>query len=105
MNQLRIAGTEGPEPDANGNPIPQELDTPEFREAWTLWNEYRVEAKFKAYKPIGARITLKRLSQWGSSRSVAAIEHSIHMGYQGIFEPRDADKTPPAKTVKAKYYR
>ena len=66
-------------------PIPKELDTPEFREAWGEWLAYRIE-KRKPVTPRSARMSFKTLMDMGPPRAVAAIQHSIGNGYQGIFE-------------------
>lgn len=65
--------------------IPQELDTPEFREAWSDWVKHRAEKRQKV-TPTAGRNALVKLARWGPARAVAAIKHSLANNWQGIFE-------------------
>jgi len=65
--------------------IPETLDTKSFREAWQDWIEYRRERKPKVTAQA-AKAQLKKLTELGNDRAIAAIENSIASGYQGIFE-------------------
>ncbi len=67
-------------------PIPAELDTSEFQQAWSEWKEH-LRQKRKPMKPLQEA---KQLSTWaanGVERTIAAINHSIANGWQGLFEP------------------
>jgi hypothetical protein len=66
--------------------IPENLNTLEFLATWQEWKNYRAEKK-KKLTPTGAATQLKRFSEWGVSRSIAAIEHTIFSGWEGIREP------------------
>ena len=66
--------------------IPSELDSADFREAWERWEQHRKEIK-KTLTPSTTAAQLRKLATWGVLRAVAAIEHSIEKGWQGIFEP------------------
>lgn len=68
--------------------LPEVLDTPEFRDAWADWYEYRAESNLKAYVPTGARGQLTKLAKLGHDEAIAAIEHSIAQAYQGIYPSR-----------------
>jgi hypothetical protein len=68
-------------------PIPPQLDTPEFRSAWSEWVKHRHERK-PAVTATSARNAFKIMARWGPARSVEAIRHSIAGGYQGIHEPK-----------------
>ncbi len=57
----------------------------EFVAAWASWTEHRRETK-KKLTPTSVRMQFKKLSAMGEPRAIAAIEHSIASGYQGIFE-------------------
>ena len=72
---------------ASGVPIPVELDTPEFREAWGLWLRHRSERTPK-YTATAAEAQLKRLVGIGASRAAIAASHSTAQGWQGIYEPK-----------------
>ena len=63
--------------------IPDTLDCPEFRQAWTDFMDHRKEIK----KPItdrAKRMTLKRLSNGTVKDAIDAIEASIANGWQGL---------------------
>jgi len=67
-----------------------DADIPEgLRPAWAEWNEYRKQAKLRAYTPIGAKKQVKVLVALGVTRAVAAIEYSIRQNFQGIYEERE----------------
>lgn len=65
---------------------PKEIDTPECRAAWALWESYRKERGLARYKPIGLRQQLKRLSAFPPDTLVRLIEYSIAQNYQGIID-------------------
>lgn len=71
--------------------IPSNLDTPEFKAAWSGWIADRRERR-KPMTDRAAELALRRLAEWGPERAVAAIEHSIANGWQGIFEPQGGPK-------------
>lgn len=71
-----------------GGRMPDELDTPRFSNAWEAWRADRRERK-KPLTPRAEAMQLKNLSKMGESRAVAALEHSIANGYQGIYEPKN----------------
>lgn len=66
--------------------FPKNLATDEFRELWTRWERHRREIK-KPLKPTMVESQIKKLSEWGHDRAVAALEHTISQGWQGIREP------------------
>jgi hypothetical protein len=66
--------------------IPQELQTPEFLKAWDDWMKHRKEIR-KALTPQSVKMQMKDFSAWGVVRAIAAIEHTIKKGWQGIREP------------------
>ncbi len=57
----------------------------EFIAAWNAWLDHRRETK-KKLTPTSVRMQFKKLAAMGEARAIAAIEHSIASGYQGIFE-------------------
>jgi|GEM_PF-3522818 len=67
-------------------PVPIELDTPEARQALSDWREHRRQKR----KPLTTIQETKLLAEWAaksSGRFVAAVNHSIANGWQGLFEP------------------
>lgn len=67
--------------------LPTSLDTPEFRQAFDEWREYKRE-KGQAYKPKGLKNLLRKLTEMGPSRSIEAIQTSMSNNWSGLFEPR-----------------
>ena len=74
--------------------FPEALDTNAFRDAWRAWCKHRKEIR-KPLTPTQCESQLSQLAGWGLERSVAAIQHTITMGWQGIREP-DGLKKPTA---------
>lgn len=73
------------------------FDSAAFAEAWEDWQQHRTE-KRKPITPLSAKKALADLAKMGEPRAIAAINHSIANGYQGIYEP-DAPRIPtPAPT-------
>lgn len=66
-------------------PIPPELDTDEFREAWAGWKAERVARKQKLLTPRGEAAQLKHLAKFGPAVAVEAIEASTRNNWIGLF--------------------
>lgn len=67
-------------------PLPPSLQTEPFLTAWANWAAHRAEIR----KPITntmARTQLGQFAEWGERRAIAAINHTIAKGWQGIREP------------------
>jgi hypothetical protein len=75
---------------ASEPPIPDALDTPEFRAAWEEWLQYRRERRLTTYTATGAKGQWSRLAKWGVTRAVEAIGYSIAQNYQGIYEEKQS---------------
>lgn len=67
--------------------LPGALQTEAFREVWDLWLRFRRDELRKPVTPISGAMALCALSKMGAPRAVAAIEHTIANGWQGIREP------------------
>jgi hypothetical protein len=67
--------------------IPEPIRTPEFQEAWNDWTEHRRQIK-KKLTPLAVQKQFKQFVEMGVTRAVAAIEHTITKGWQGIQEPQ-----------------
>ena len=67
-------------------PIPETLATVEFLEAWQNWQLFRRQKK-KPLTEIGARMQLREFDKWGVDRAIAAINHTILKGWDGLKEP------------------
>lgn len=70
--------------------FPESLDTKEFREAWEDWCNHRKEIR-QPMNPVHRKKLLNRLASWGVDRAIAAIDHTITMGWQGIREPNQVN--------------
>ena len=79
-----------PLPPAGGDALPVNLASPAFRTAWAEWDQHRRE-KRQALTPTAKARQLAKLSEWGESRAIAAIQHSIGNGWTGIFEDKHAN--------------
>ena len=64
------------------------LDTEHFKSAWLKWVQHRKEFK-KPLKPTMVESQIRQMEKWGSTRAVAAIEHTIFKGWIGLREPGD----------------
>lgn len=74
-----------------------------FKAAWNDWKQHRKE-KRKKLTPLSINKQFKELSEIGETRAIAAINHSIKKGYEGIYEPSGAkgkqQATTPVNTTK-----
>jgi hypothetical protein len=68
-----------------GEDLPAELDTPEFRTAWTDWEAYRREIR-KKLTPSTRRKQLAKCAALGVERAVLAIDTAIERGWIGFYE-------------------
>lgn len=66
--------------------IPTPLATDDFRATWTLWQQYRREKK-KPLTETGGVLQLDKLASMGPVRAIAALKHTMVMGWEGIREP------------------
>ena len=69
--------------------LPEPLQTPEFMKAWEEWRQHRIEIRHKL-TPTQEQKSLAALAKWGNERAVAAVNHSVEKGYQGIYEKNDS---------------
>ena len=76
--------------------LPEELDTPEFREAWLEWVKYRKKIK-KPFPPASAPAMWRKAQQAGVQAAINGFETSMANGWQGTF--------PERKTTKANDHR
>lgn len=68
--------------------IPEALDTPAFRSAWTDFIEHRKSIR-KPMSPKAASLNLDTCLRIGRDNAIRAIEQSIANGWTGIFEPKN----------------
>jgi hypothetical protein len=69
----------------------------EFKAAWGDWVKHRKEIK-KPLTEQQVRKQIKEFEQWGPERSIAAIEHTIKKGWQGLREPDTQSGAAPRST-------
>jgi hypothetical protein len=73
---------------ASGPPpsIPFELQSERFAQSWAKWRQYRKEIR-KPLTPTMEQAQLAKMREMGEARAVAAMEHTIAMGWTGLREP------------------
>lgn len=71
------------------NLIPASLQTETFQTAWAAWVANRTEIK-KSMTERAAGMVLTKMESMGEARAIAAINHSILQGYQGLYEPESS---------------
>jgi uncharacterized protein YdaU (DUF1376 family) len=76
--------------------LPEELDTPEFREAWLEWVKYRKKIK-RPFPPASAPAMWRKAQAAGAQAAIDGFETSMANGWQGTF--------PERKTTKANDHR
>jgi len=69
-------------------PLPESLDTAEFRRAWTDWEQHRKELK-KPLTPTSVSRLYATLAKLGSVRAVVELDRSIANGWRGVFPEED----------------
>jgi hypothetical protein len=62
------------------------FDSPEFLQAWEDWQQHRREIR-KPLTPTSSKIQMNQFAEWGEKRAIAAINHTLSKGWQGIREP------------------
>lgn len=79
------------------SPSPLPFHSEGFLEALRRWAKHRTEIR-KPLTSTSIRTQLSQMADWGEARSIAAIDHSIAKGWQGLFEAGRSDKPskPPA---------
>ena len=68
-------------------PLPDALDTPRFKAAWSEWIAYRRERKLTC-TPRTLTKQLNEAADWGERDAIEAINTSITKGWQGFFKPK-----------------
>ena len=86
LNGMEKKGRERRAAGVDSFPIPEILNTPDFREAWETFCQHRKEIK-KPFTKTSADAALKKLAAIGEARAITSLKHSTENGWQGIFEP------------------
>jgi hypothetical protein len=68
--------------------LPLSLQTAAMKSTWADFIEHRRKLR-KPLSKLAAERIYACFSKWGEQKSLAAMNHSIMSGYQGIFEPSD----------------
>jgi len=76
-------------------PDPLPFPSPAFAEAVARWERHRAEIKHRM-TPETRKAWLKKCQELGEARSIAAIDHSIANGWQGMFEAKASASPAPA---------
>lgn len=78
--------------------------SPELWEAIKRWRQYRKEIR-KPLKPSTMEALVRKWSQVPEERAIAAIDHSIAQGWQGIHEPPERTHQRNGSTSDLDQYR
>jgi predicted DNA-binding protein (UPF0251 family) len=93
---LAWAGKPAPEHEI----IPEELDTPEFREEWAAWKKHRKEKK-QPMTPTCRDRQLRFLEELGLEGALASLALSMKQGYTGLFPPEQKRTSEPKASTPA----
>ena len=74
--------------------IPENINTPEFCNAWHDWEIYRKEIK-KTLTPTTTQRQLKFLSRYDNATALEMINQSIQAGWTGLFELKNNNHRMP----------
>lgn len=74
--------------------LPEELDSPKFREAWEAFLQHLVELKKRAPTVPATQANFKKFVEWGHDQAVEAIWTSIQRGWSNIHLPRESTSKP-----------
>jgi hypothetical protein len=69
--------------------LPAHLDSEQFRQRLEVWVKHRKEIRHPL-TPTCFDQQIRKFAEWGAERSIAAIDHTVAMGWQGIREPEPA---------------
>ncbi len=78
-------------------PLAMELESSEMQDAWDDWQRHRREKK-KPLTATAAKRQMAKLVKMGHDRALAALEHSLSNGWDGIFEPKEDGRAKPKPT-------
>lgn len=81
-----------------GAGLPDAIDTPEVREAWSAW-----EAHSGRISPQARARQLDALAAMGPARAAAALGWSVRQNYRGIVEPPPARASPPGACSRERF--
>lgn len=71
--------------------IPEELNTPEFLQAWKEWQSYRKQRR-KTLTESTIKKQLEFLASIGVQDAIVSINESITNGWAGLFKPKVSQK-------------
>jgi hypothetical protein len=91
-SETKAVGGRRSRDDPSAIPIPSELDTPDFRKAWSDFIAYRAGTK-KALTDRAAELALSQLSEFGPAWAVNRINQAIVGGWRGLVFPEDRQRT------------
>lgn len=78
--------------------FPASLDSPAFHEVWRKWEQHRREIK-KPLTPTAGEQCLSKCEDIGLDRAMAALKHTMAMGWQGMREPEDGEQPRKKKSA------
>lgn len=83
---------------ASYSDLPEGMQGEGFKAAWAEWHEHRRQ-KRKPMTELSQKKLLGECARMGEKRAIAAINHSIANGWQGIFEPKNDGQRPFQKLI------
>lgn len=71
--------------------IPEELDTPEFRDAWEAYCQLRKAKRWGQWIPQTVAIRFSQFVDWGVEKATIALRKSVENEWRGVFEPKPSE--------------
>jgi hypothetical protein len=76
--------------------LPRPLDVPAFREAWGLWERYRVDSGHGCVQPMSRLQVWHDLAKFGALKAESLVRHAIAKGWKQIhYDAKVPDIKPP----------
>lgn len=75
--------------------LPGELDTAEFRDAWSRYLDYRRKMRHGNLLPESITSKWRMMVAWGVNAAIEQIEETMRQQWQGIFAPKTGTKVTP----------
>jgi hypothetical protein len=70
--------------------FPEILDKEDFKDKWGEYIDYRRKSKLRKLNHVSVVKQLDNLASWGKDKAIEAINKTIANGWQGVFEPKEA---------------
>lgn len=74
-------------------PLPEVLNTAEFRKVWEEWKAYRKQRR-QTLTAIGTKRQLSKLARWGVGPATQQLIQAMEQGWQGPIDPSERSGQP-----------